>query len=181
MSALSAEHRAVIELTYIPGYSCRDVAQVMDCPVDTVKTRMFYARRRLKSLLGLSGRRRMSGRVLRFEGSVHNQAMRLLPWYVNGTLLAEELGLVRQHVAGCSECRREVDELRQLQDICMRVEGRTDAPASFARLKRRLQHDHAGPASRWDRLAQQLDAGADVVSGDAGDPVVRYCSLWAAC
>ena len=54
MSALSAEHRAVIELTYYLGYSCRDVAQVMDCPVDTVKTRMFYARRRLKSLLGLS-------------------------------------------------------------------------------------------------------------------------------
>ena len=94
----------------------------------------------------------MSGRVLRFEGSVHNQAMRLLPWYVNGTLLAGELDLVRQHVAGCSECRREVDELRQLQDICMRVEDHTDAPASFARLKRRLQHDHAGPASRWDRL-----------------------------
>ena len=54
MSALSAEHRAVIELIYYLGYSCRDVAQVMDCPVDTVKTRMFYARRRLKSLLGLS-------------------------------------------------------------------------------------------------------------------------------
>ena len=54
MSALSAEQRAVIELTYYLGYSCRDVAEVMDCPVDTVKTRMFYARRRLKGLLGLS-------------------------------------------------------------------------------------------------------------------------------
>jgi hypothetical protein len=94
----------------------------------------------------------MSGRVLRFEGSVHNQAMRLLPWYVNGTLLAEEFDLVCQHVAGCSECRREVDDLRRLQDICARVESPTDATASFARLKRRLQHDHAGPASRWDRL-----------------------------
>ena len=94
----------------------------------------------------------MSGRVLRFEGSVHNQAMRLLPWYVNGTLLGEELDLVSQHVAGCSECRREVDELRQLHDICTRVEDHTDAAASFARLKRRLQHDHAGPVSRWDRL-----------------------------
>jgi RNA polymerase sigma factor (sigma-70 family) len=54
MSGLSAEHRAVIELTYYLGYSCRDIAQVMDCPVDTVKTRMFYARRRLRSLLDLS-------------------------------------------------------------------------------------------------------------------------------
>ncbi|MBF6024165.1 RNA polymerase sigma factor [Lysobacter niastensis] len=54
MNALSAEQRAVIELTYYLGYSCRDVAQVMDCPVDTVKTRMFYARRKMKTVLGLS-------------------------------------------------------------------------------------------------------------------------------
>jgi RNA polymerase sigma factor (sigma-70 family) len=51
LSALSAEHRAVIELTYYFGYACREIAQIMGCPVDTVKTRMFYARRRLKTLL----------------------------------------------------------------------------------------------------------------------------------
>ncbi|MDI9238406.1 sigma-70 family RNA polymerase sigma factor [Lysobacter sp. LF1] len=52
MRALSAEQRAVIELTYYLGYACREIAAIMDCPVDTVKTRMFYARRRLKALLG---------------------------------------------------------------------------------------------------------------------------------
>ena len=52
MGELSLEHRAVIELTYYLGYACREVAAVMDCPVDTVKTRMFYARRKLKTLLG---------------------------------------------------------------------------------------------------------------------------------
>ena len=51
MTALSVEHRAVIELTYYQGYACLEIAQIMSCPVDTVKTRMFYARRRLKSLL----------------------------------------------------------------------------------------------------------------------------------
>ncbi len=53
LNALSAEHRAVIELTYYLGYACREIAQIMGCPVDTVKTRMFYARRRLKTLLAL--------------------------------------------------------------------------------------------------------------------------------
>lgn len=52
LADLSAEHRAVIEMTYFLGYSCRDIAQVMDCPVETVKTRMFYARRRLRGALG---------------------------------------------------------------------------------------------------------------------------------
>ncbi|MEO6968327.1 MAG: sigma-70 family RNA polymerase sigma factor [Rhodanobacteraceae bacterium] len=51
MAALSPEHRAVIELTYFHDYACRDVAAIVQCPVATVKTRMFYARRRLKTLL----------------------------------------------------------------------------------------------------------------------------------
>ena len=51
LRALSAEHRAVIELTYYEGRSCADIAEVMHCPVNTVKTRMFYARRRLRMLL----------------------------------------------------------------------------------------------------------------------------------
>ncbi|MBS0430993.1 MAG: sigma-70 family RNA polymerase sigma factor [Proteobacteria bacterium] len=51
LAGLSAEHRAVIELTYYQGRACREIAEIMQCPVDTVKTRMFYARRRLKALL----------------------------------------------------------------------------------------------------------------------------------
>jgi RNA polymerase sigma-70 factor (ECF subfamily) len=53
LAGLSAEQRAVIELTYYLGYACREIAQIMGCPVDTVKTRMFYARRKLKALLAL--------------------------------------------------------------------------------------------------------------------------------
>jgi len=51
LGALSADHRAVIELTYFEGYSCAEIADVMRCPVSTVKTRMFHARRRLRTLL----------------------------------------------------------------------------------------------------------------------------------
>ena len=51
LSALSVEHRAVVELTYFHGAGYREIAQIVDCPVDTVKTRMFHARRRLRDLL----------------------------------------------------------------------------------------------------------------------------------
>ncbi len=53
MSALSAEHRAVVDLTYFHGADYREIAQIVDCPVATVKTRMFHARRRLKALLAV--------------------------------------------------------------------------------------------------------------------------------
>jgi RNA polymerase sigma factor (sigma-70 family) len=51
LDALSAEHRAVVDLTYFHGADYREIAQIVDCPVATVKTRMFHARRRLKALL----------------------------------------------------------------------------------------------------------------------------------
>jgi len=51
MAALTPEHRAVIDLTYFHGLACREIADIVGCPVDTVKTRMFHARRRLRALL----------------------------------------------------------------------------------------------------------------------------------
>jgi RNA polymerase sigma-70 factor (ECF subfamily) len=51
MAQLTAEQRAVIELTYYHGCPYREIAQIVGCPVETVKTRMFYARRRLRDLL----------------------------------------------------------------------------------------------------------------------------------
>ena len=51
MTTLSAEHRAVVDLTYFHGMGYREIAEVVNCPVDTVKTRMFHARRRLKQAL----------------------------------------------------------------------------------------------------------------------------------
>ncbi|HEV8255360.1 MAG TPA: sigma-70 family RNA polymerase sigma factor [Casimicrobiaceae bacterium] len=55
LMSLSPEQRAVIELTYYEGCTYREIAAIVGCPVDTVKTRMFYARRRLKSLLAERG------------------------------------------------------------------------------------------------------------------------------
>ncbi len=54
---LSPDHRQVVELTYFSGFSYQEIAEIADCPVNTVKTRMFHARRRLKVLLpALAGR-----------------------------------------------------------------------------------------------------------------------------
>jgi len=52
LKTLSWEQRAVVELTYYHGCPYQEIAEILDCPVDTVKTRMFHARRKLKPLLG---------------------------------------------------------------------------------------------------------------------------------
>ena len=51
MRQLSPDHRTVVDLTYFHEFGYREIAEIMDCPVDTVKTRMFHARRCLKSAL----------------------------------------------------------------------------------------------------------------------------------
>jgi RNA polymerase sigma-70 factor (ECF subfamily) len=56
MAQLSAEHRAVVEMTYFHGYSYKEIAAIMDCPVNTVKTRMFHARAGLRDILPALGR-----------------------------------------------------------------------------------------------------------------------------
>jgi RNA polymerase sigma-70 factor (ECF subfamily) len=48
---LSDEHREVLDLVYYHGRSVRDVAEIMGIPEATVKTRMFYARKKLADLL----------------------------------------------------------------------------------------------------------------------------------
>lgn len=45
----------------------------------------------------------------------HRQISRLLPWYANSTLEAEERERVEAHLADCPECRRELGELEALQ------------------------------------------------------------------
>jgi len=51
LDRLSPEHREVLELTFFQGCSCREIAEIVQCPENTVKTRMFHARNKLKPLL----------------------------------------------------------------------------------------------------------------------------------
>jgi RNA polymerase sigma-70 factor (ECF subfamily) len=51
IKGLSADHRAVVDLTYFHGCAYAEIAEIVGCPVDTVKTRMFHARRHLKRML----------------------------------------------------------------------------------------------------------------------------------
>ncbi len=41
----------VIALTYFHDMGYQEISEIVDCPVDTVKTRAFHARRRLRALL----------------------------------------------------------------------------------------------------------------------------------
>lgn len=51
LDRLSANERLVVELTFFAGCSYQEIARIADCPVNTVKSRMFNARHRLRDIL----------------------------------------------------------------------------------------------------------------------------------
>jgi RNA polymerase sigma-70 factor (ECF subfamily) len=51
LTALSAEHREIVDLVYYHEKSVEETARIVGIPEATVKTRMFYARKKLSELL----------------------------------------------------------------------------------------------------------------------------------
>lgn len=53
LTELSNDHRTVIELCYFHGYSMDEISNIVGCPQNTVKTRLFHARKKLKESINL--------------------------------------------------------------------------------------------------------------------------------
>src|SRR5262249_37182635 len=58
LEALSPEHREIIDLVYYQEMSIKQIADLLAIPENTVKTRMFYARKRLTALVEAAGSER---------------------------------------------------------------------------------------------------------------------------
>jgi RNA polymerase sigma factor (sigma-70 family) len=51
LAALPLAQRTAFQLTFYHDMSLTDIADIMECPVNTIKTRLFHARKRLAVLL----------------------------------------------------------------------------------------------------------------------------------
>ena len=56
LGQLTEEQRTALELFYRFGNSCEEIAEIVDCPANTVKTRIYYGRRNMRRVL-----RRLAG------------------------------------------------------------------------------------------------------------------------
>jgi RNA polymerase sigma-70 factor (ECF subfamily) len=55
LARLSPRHREIIDLVYYQGMTIREIAAIVHIPENTVKTRMFHARKQLAVLLEAAG------------------------------------------------------------------------------------------------------------------------------
>ncbi|MGI9228112.1 MAG: RNA polymerase sigma factor [Gammaproteobacteria bacterium] len=51
LTRLSPKHRMVVELSYFMDRTYEEISEIISCPVNTVKTRMFHARRKLHDIV----------------------------------------------------------------------------------------------------------------------------------
>jgi RNA polymerase sigma-70 factor, ECF subfamily len=55
LTSLSPDHREIVDLVYYHEKSVEEVAEIVGIPENTVKTRLFYARKKLADLLKAAG------------------------------------------------------------------------------------------------------------------------------
>jgi RNA polymerase sigma-70 factor, ECF subfamily len=63
LGRLPIEQRLTMELAYHMGHSLEEIATITDCPVGTVKARMFHAREKLRQYLPVLGGAASEGRA----------------------------------------------------------------------------------------------------------------------
>jgi anti-sigma-K factor RskA len=68
----------------------------------------------------------------------HDRMAELAPWYANGTLGTDERERFERHLESCSDCRRAVDQCRDLARSYPAADGPAPHPARVARLLERI-------------------------------------------
>ena len=91
----------------------------------------------------------------------HEAAWELLPWYVNGSLKADEAVPVERHLANCPGCRREVERCRSLAVVVKSSRSAAEedwapSPRHFAQIMARVDAAQAVSSAGSPSLAQRL-------------------------
>jgi anti-sigma factor RsiW len=82
--------------------------------------------------------------LFRADDPAHRATEELLPWYVNGTLEADERAELEAHLAQCLRCRRELDAQRALQAVLASEESDVAVGGALARAHARIDRLESG-------------------------------------
>jgi RNA polymerase sigma-70 factor (ECF subfamily) len=55
LNHLPISHREILDLIFLQGMNYEDISRIVDIPLNTVKTRVFYAKEKLRNTLRLMG------------------------------------------------------------------------------------------------------------------------------
>ncbi|HZF27910.1 MAG TPA: cupin domain-containing protein [Gammaproteobacteria bacterium] len=108
LSVLTADERLTIETAFLSGIAYAETAAV-DEPHGAVKLRIRSALGKLKLILQKSARRVATPKA-------RCERAEALPEYVLRAMPASEAASLERHLAGCTQCRCELEELQHVVD-----------------------------------------------------------------
>jgi len=94
----------------------------------------------------------MSGQIVRLEPDPHAAVQKLLPWYLTDRLDPTERTEVEEHLAGCAECRQELEVERAWRLLQPADGAQVDVEQGWAAMRARLGGE--GEAARDARRAR---------------------------
>ena len=131
LSKLSAEHREIVDLVYYHEKSVEEVAGIVGIPEATVKTRMFYARKKLSEILKAArNRSRLAMNTTNKE--MHSDIEELLPWHAAGTLSRRDTQRVEEALARDPELARRYALVREELGETILLNETLGAPSAHA-------------------------------------------------
>lgn len=83
-------------------------------------------------------------RLFRTDDPAHRTTGELLPWYLNGTLAADERQRIEAHLAQCLRCRRELELQRELQAVLAGDEPERAVERALERAHARIDELESG-------------------------------------
>ncbi|MBN1934269.1 MAG: sigma-70 family RNA polymerase sigma factor [Anaerolineae bacterium] len=153
VQALPNHERQVTALYYINGYSQNEIADFLEVPATTVKSRLHASRKRLKE--------RMLAMV---QDALKSNA--LPENFTEETLaqaVAQAAGLNKQHEYG------------QAEDLLRAVLGKApDHSGALKELNRTLMWGHVWGQGHWDRLSELAQNGRRLIESGSADEAVYH-------
>lgn len=96
------------------------------------------------------------GNLVHLHGDMHEQTLKLLPWYLNGTLDDGEAAMVEAHLVECAACDHEADAERALRNGVTSLAS--DVDHGWSAMRQKLEAAEA-PAARPSFLRQKGGLG----------------------
>lgn len=97
------------------------------------------------------------GNLVHLHGDAHEQTLKLLPWYLNGSLDDAEAAMVEAHLVECEACSREADKERGLRDGVTSLG--LDVDHGWATMRARLKEAGQQPLPRQPIWRRQIRLG----------------------
>jgi anti-sigma factor RsiW len=103
----------------------------------------------------------------------HEEIVEILPWYVNATLSEQERREVSEHLASCTPCQAELEEMTVLQQAVVESAGEMPAPS------RSLLKEAMAQVDSFERARQPVRARSaswlSELQDRLGDALLGWC------